>query len=203
MIKTFSEGILGSNTYLYFDEKSKEGMIVDCGNNPDDIFDFCNENGVNVRIIVLTHGHFDHAHFIENYKNKFSCAVTVCHEKEIPVLSDSMANVSMLFGYPEIYPNPDKTVAEGDILNVGNSNFEVLHTPGHTPGGICLYCEKEKIMFTGDTLFCGGRGRTDFKYGDESALISSLEKLINMDGEISFYSGHGMEGKIKYEKTTY
>lgn len=200
MIKTFSNGLLGSNTHLYYDEKSGKGMIIDCGNRPEEIRLFCDINGITVRFIVLTHGHYDHAHYVSDYKNLFKTACVVSHKDEIPVLVNDMANVSGMFGDPSTYPEPDKTVTDGDTLNVGESEFKVIHTPGHTVGGICLYCEEEKIMFTGDTLFYGGVGRTDFMYGDYDAMINSLQTLLDMDGEIEFYSGHGISGKIKNER---
>lgn len=175
-------------------------MIVDCGNAPQKIYEYCKINGIAVRYIVLTHGHFDHAHYVNEYKKLFGSADVVAHRDEVKVLTDPNANVSALFGEPTVYPEPDIAVTEGDILTVGEASFAVLHTPGHTPGGICLYCEKEKIMFTGDTLFFGGSGRTDFLYGDSGAMLRSLTRLLGMDGEIEFYSGHGSDGKIKYER---
>ena len=199
MIKTFSDGLLGSNTHLFYDENNDEGMIIDCGNDPRDVNLYCMQHGVNVKYVVLTHGHYDHAHFFRDYMETFKNAKTVCHKDEIPVLTNTDANVSGFFGDSEVYPEPDETVNEGDELMVGEYTFKVLSTPGHTPGGICLYCEKEKIMFTGDTLFNCGVGRTDFLYGDEAAMVRSLERLLGMDGDIVFYSGHGAVGKIKNE----
>ena len=199
MIKTFSNGLLGSNTHLYYDEKSREGMIIDCGNHPSEIVDFCNNNEITVKFIVLTHGHYDHAHYVKDFKNFFKTASVISHKSEIQVLTDMTANVSVLVGDPSTYPEPDRTVEEGDILNIGDKSFAVIHTPGHTPGGICLYCEEDNVMFTGDTLFCGGIGRTDFMYGNYNEMISSLQRLLTMDGDIEFYSGHGISGKIKYE----
>ena len=200
MIKIFSDGMLGSNTYLFCDEKSDEGMIIDCGNAPFGVDLYCKQKGLTVKYVVLTHGHYDHAHFFREYKNTFPSAQTVCHRGELPVLMNPMANVSSLFGDSETYPEPDLTVADGEEIKVGEYSFKVIHTPGHTPGSICLYCEKEKLMFTGDTLFCGGIGRTDFLYGDDSAMVTSLQTLLNMDGEIEFYSGHGGVGKIRNER---
>ncbi len=200
MIKTFSDGLLGSNTHLYYNENSDEGMIIDCGNSPSAVNLFCMQKGIKVKYVVLTHGHYDHAHYVEEYKNTFKTAKIIAHKDEIAVLSNPDANVSSLLGAYESYPSPDETVEDGDTLEIGESEFKVVHTPGHTPGGICLYCEKEKIMFTGDTLFYGGIGRTDFLYGDYDAMLRSLQMLLKMDGETEFYSGHGISGKIKNER---
>ncbi len=200
MIKTFENGLLGSNTHLYYDEKSGEGMIIDCGNNPAEVNLFCMQKGIKVKYIVLTHGHYDHAHYVSEYKSTFRAAKILSHNDEIAVLSNPSANVSEFFGKGEAYPMPDETVDDGDTLKIGESVFKVLHTPGHTPGGICLCCEKERIVFTGDTLFFGGIGRTDFLYGDDKAMLFSLRRLFKMDGDTDFYSGHGMSGKIKHER---
>ena len=199
-IKAYKNGLLGSNTYLVWDEESSEAMIVDCGNDPRDITPLVKEAGLDVRYVVLTHGHYDHADYIEDYAFYFPNAKTVCHEAEVSVMNDPDANVSALLGLEREYLEPDMTVDEGDVLMIGKKEFAVISTPGHTPGSICLYCEEERVMFTGDTLFVRGVGRTDFKYGSGAELLRSLRRLSKMDGEITFYSGHGDEGKLKYER---
>ncbi len=200
MLKTFKNGLLGSNTYLVWDEITLDAMIIDCGNEPREIEIFCTENKLNVKYIVLTHGHYDHADFVCAYKAIFKSTKVVAHEAEKVVLCDSEANVSLLVGAICTYPMPDICVKEGDTLVLGDMIFTVMHTPGHTPGCICLYCEKEKLLFTGDTLFAGGRGRTDFKYGNESEIQKSLARLCSLDGNTVFYSGHGEKGIIKNER---
>lgn len=203
MIKIFKNGLLGSNTYLVYDNKSLEGMLVDCGNEPRQIETFCENMSIKIKYIVLTHGHYDHADYVRAYKSLFKGATVVAHSAEKAVLSDSEANVSELVGETTTYPMPDMTVEDGDTLRLGyddEMSFTVLHTPGHTPGGICLYCEKEKILFTGDTLFHYGRGRTDFKYGDETEILASIKRLTELDGDTVFYPGHGESGVIRNER---
>jgi len=128
----------------------------------------------------------------------------VAHRAEKPVLSDSEANVSAFFGSASFYPFPDMEIEEGDTVSLGQgetqAEFTCIHTPGHTPGSICLYCEKEKIMFTGDTLFNMGFGRTDFKHGNPQALSVSLKRLTDMDGDIEIYAGHGGKAKLGAQK---
>lgn len=198
MIKTFSSGLLGSNTYLYYN--NGEGMVIDCGNPPEPIAKYASDKGIIVKHVVLTHAHYDHADYKDAYKSAFPNAQMICHEDEICVMKDPEANVSIYFGTPKIYTAPDMTVKEGEKILVGDVEFTVLSTPGHTPGSICLLCEREKIMFTGDTLFHYGRGRCDFKYGDEEDMEKSLERLLALDGEIVFFSGHGEPSYIKAER---
>ena len=199
-IKTFDNGLLGSNTYLVWDESTGEAMAVDCGNEPSAVAEVCRAEGLKMKYIVLTHGHYDHADHVQGYSKIFENAPVVCHADEVKVLTDPDANVSALLGLDRRYPLPDLEVAEGDKLWLGKTELSVMHVPGHTPGSICLYCEAEKTLFTGDTLFVRGYGRTDFKYGSVSDLIASLRRLIALDGETVFYSGHGREGKLRNER---
>ncbi len=201
MIKTFSSGLLGSNTYLYYN--NGEGMVIDCGNTEDAIISYAHSIGVTIKYVVLTHAHYDHIDYIDRYRAALPDARIVCHEDEICIMNDSEANVSIYFGTPRSYGAPDMTIKEGDKIKIGEVEFTVLSTPGHTPGSICLLCERERIMFTGDTLFHYGRGRCDFKYGNEYDMQASLERLLSLDGEIVFYSGHGEPSKIKNERRIY
>lgn len=191
MYKIFSRGLLGSNTYLVYDEDSREAMVVDLGNPPTEILASALELNLNVKYLVLTHAHYDHADYIDKYKSAFPEALTVAHESETVVMTDAEANVSLYFGTPKSYGYPDKAVKEGDILALGTLEFRVLHTPGHTPGSICLYAAKRGLMLTGDTLFEAGRGRCDLKYGSEHDMSLSLKRLFKMDGRTVFLSGHG------------
>ena len=197
MIKTFPCGILDTNTYVVWDEGTMVGMVIDCGVDPQVILKFTNEMNIAVKYVVLTHGHIDHAEYAEEYERVFEGAKIVCHEDELLVLLDMEANLSIWGNRPRPYKCDYFLVKEGDILTLGNEksgeecmNFTIFHTPGHTPGCICLYCEKDKIMFTGDTLFKRSYGRTDFKYGDMNKLFLSLKRLYRMDKDITFYPGH-------------
>ena len=197
MIKKFDNGLLSSNVYLVHSQN--QGMIVDCGALVDPVSKFAKENIIEIRYIVLTHGHYDHVGYLPEYIKSFPNAKVMCHKEEIKVLSDSEANVSELIGAPCVYNYDYTLLSEGDKIELGDLSFTVLHTPGHTPGGICLLCEKEKILFTGDTLFKNGYGRYDFKYGDFSLLRSSLYRLLELDNDITFYAGHGEKSTIGYE----
>ncbi|MBQ7352480.1 MAG: MBL fold metallo-hydrolase [Clostridia bacterium] len=198
MIKTFENGLLSSNVHLIY--SLGEGMIVDCGVRVDTVKDFILENNIEVKYIVLTHGHYDHCGYLANYIKAFPMASVICHTDEVQVLTDSEANVSEYLGAPCVYNYDYKLVNEGDKIRVGELEFSVLHTPGHTPGGICLLCKEQKLMLTGDTLFKNGYGRYDFKYGDFKSLRQSLLRLLSLDGDIVFYSGHGEKSTIEGEQ---
>ena len=214
MLKQFSGIGYGANTYVvYNDNKNKQGkrdaFIVDPGNPVGEILSYAVSKELDVKYIILSHGHYDHVSFIEEYKRTFPDAATVCHEEESKVLTDPEANVSYLFGDTNAYEDCAVKVKEGDniVLSGIDDNgaetdmkFTVMHTPGHTPGCICLYNEEEKLMLTGDTLFAGGYGRTDFKYGSGAELMRSLRRLLSMEDEIVFYSGHGEMSRIGWEK---
>ena len=213
MIKTFGRGLLDTNTYIVWDESTSVGMIVDCGNDPQQLLEYINENNIKIKYVVLTHGHFDHADFVEEYARIFDGAKIICHQDEKKVLYDIDANLSMWGKHPRAYDCDYTYVKEGDLLSLSSADdeksgkecmsFKILHTPGHTPGCICLYCEKEKIMFTGDTLFRRSYGRTDFKYGNPQLMKHSLMRLLTMDEEIVFYPGHYAPSTIGDEGDCY
>ena len=170
------------------------------------IAEFTALNGVTVDYIVLTHGHYDHADYVDDYRAAFKEAKLIAHEKELPILRDCMANLTPWFGKGKEYPLPDITLKNGDgVVIRGNSPendvaFRVIDAPGHTPGGFLLLCERERIMFTGDVLFKRGRGRTDFIGGDEAVMRNTLKMISEMDGDIAFYSGHGESSTVGAEK---
>ena len=197
MIKRFSLGLLESNTYVVFCKKSGNAMIIDCGCEVNTILDFVNQNALSVKYIVLTHGHYDHAEYTNEYIKAFPNALFVCHGDEKQLLSDPDGNLTSYFEAPKKYPMPTLTVKDGDTLTLSDDMvFTVIHAPGHTPGCICLLCESEKIMITGDVLFANSYGRVDFKYGDPYKMRASLERLLKLDPEITFYPGHYGHSKI-------
>lgn len=190
MIISYPYGMLNSNIFLVSD--GGEAMIVDCGGLPNPMLEKIKNENLQVKYIVLTHGHFDHICCVKEYLEMFPNATLIYHKDEHRVLIEPEANLSLWLGRGEIvFDLPHKTVCEGEIVRVGSLDFEVLHTPGHTPGGICLLCKSERAILTGDTLFENGYGRTDFKYGDASVLYHSLQRLYPLcqDG-YTIYAGH-------------
>ncbi len=189
-IKTFL-GLLESNTYVVSDE-SGNGMIIDAGADVKDVLDYVNKSKISIKYLVLTHGHADHAEFIGDYISTFEGAIPVCHENELMVLKNPEANVSTLvfYGRQSIYDYDFMLVKDGDTISVGNMSFLVLNTPGHTPGSICLLCQDEGIMFTGDVLFADSYGRTDFLYGSMTDMMDSLRRLYRLASNLTIYPGH-------------
>lgn len=199
MIKTFDHGLLGSNTHLYVTDGG-HAMIIDCGCEPSAVVDYIKKNEITVDYIVLTHGHYDHIDFIGEYATLFPSAKIICHREELKLISDPEGNLSCFFGFSKKYEENYMAVNEGDIISLpkkdgGRVDFSVIHAPGHTAGCICLYCEEEKTMFTGDVLFANGYGRVDLKYASPTDMGASLRRLYTYEG-VTIYPGHGENAKI-------
>jgi len=199
-IKTLIVNDLQTNCYLLTDESTKEAVIIDPGGEEDYIIDEIEKSGCNLKAILLTHGHFDHIEAVPAIKNKYNVAV-YAHEAETVILGNSRANISSLFGDGGLKISADKTFKDGDIFTFGNTDLKVIHTPGHTPGGVSYYCQKDNVLFSGDTLFYLSMGRTDFPYGDYKALINSIKnKLFLLPENTKVLTGHGESTTIAKEK---
>ncbi len=186
-IHTLIVGPIETNCYIVEDEGSKEAMIIDPGGEAEKIIKHLKNLQLRIRAIVITHGHFDHIGANRKLKEKLNVPILM-HENDVfgLVTGDS--------------PPPDSFLKEKDHFDVGDLKFEVIHTPGHTPGGISLYCEKEKVVFTGDTLFAGTWGRTDLPYSSEEEMAKSLKKLLKLPPETKVYPGHGRPTTIGEEQ---
>ena len=199
--KKFCFGNMFSNTYVVWDEESREALICDLGNEAEPILRFASSEGLRVKYLVLTHPHYDHVLYMEEYREAFPDANLAIGAADAPLLSDIEGNVSYLFGDSRVFGGVDSKLCDGEALLLGESTLTVVSTPGHTPGGICLYSEADKLMITGDTLFGGGGiGRTDFKYGSIDELRASLRRILSMNGDITILPGHGGASKIAYEQ---
>jgi glyoxylase-like metal-dependent hydrolase (beta-lactamase superfamily II) len=191
IIKVFPFGIYDENIYVFIDEKSREAAIVDPGGQGARLIDEIEGLNCKIKYILLTHGHFDHVSALKEVKNKYDVPVYM-HKAE----AELMLKDNTVFG--EI-PDEYETIEDGDVLSFGNTEIKCIHTPGHTKGGICFLIEDS--IFTGDTLFQGSVGRSDFIGGDFNQLISGIkEKLMILDGNIKVYPGHGPSSTIAYEK---
>ncbi|MHC1705628.1 MAG: MBL fold metallo-hydrolase [Tenuifilaceae bacterium] len=191
------------NTYIVFDE-TKEAIIIDAGcYTPDDVDQvkkFVESKNLIIKYLIATHGHIDHILGIDSLK-KIYHVEWLAHEDEIPLVQTSPSHALMFGLVLEKAPVIDKTIKDGEIISFGNSSFEVIHTPGHSKGGVCFYSSKQKILFSGDTLFRGSIGRTDLMGGNYETIIDSINnKILKLGDEVIVYPGHGDSTTIEYEK---
>lgn len=195
IIKTIPVGALEANCYILADEATDEAIVVDPGDEPDIILE--QTEGLTIRYIVLTHGHFDHVGAVNDIKQETGAEVML-HEADFEVYAEARDHAAF-WGF-DIQPPEMPTVAltDGDEIPVGNLNFVVIHTPGHSPGGMCLYAEG--TLITGDTLFAGSVGRTDLNGGDMKAMGESFRRLMRLPDETAVLPGHGPSSTIGIEK---
>lgn len=198
-IKNFVIGMIGTNCYLVSNEENKECVLIDPGIYRPEITDYIRKEGLQMRAILLTHGHFDHIMGIDGFAEEFPVPV-YAHAAEDVLLKDASMNASQNFGRQYTYSGASY-VDDGQILELAGMHFQVIHTPGHTIGGCCYYLKQEKVLFSGDTLFRESMGRTDFPTGNGSQLLSSIrEKLLALPEDTVVYPGHMESTTIGDEK---
>lgn len=191
-------GPLASNCYILADEKSKKAVIVDPGGNPNEILKVINRGKFNVEYIFLTHGHPDHIAGLKKVKDATKAKIVI-HEKDANMLISPRDNLSAYLGVESVQPPADIELKGDEKFSVGDLVLEIIHTPGHTPGGISI--KVKNVVFTGDTLFAGSIGRTDFPGGSYNELISSIKnKLLPLDDNLIVLPGHGEKSTIIKEK---
>lgn len=197
--------ILGSfetNCYiLRQSEAAKDCLIVDTGLEAGELIDFLKEHTLNPVAVVLTHGHIDHVTGVAVLRQNFSEIKVHIHKLDAEMLTGAKDNLSALSGQTFSTEPADGFIEEGDKIEQANIALEVLHTPGHTPGGISLYSKQDGLIFVGDTLFAGSVGRTDFPAASFAQLIKSIrEKLFTLPDETLCLPGHGPSTSIAQEK---
>lgn len=191
-------GIYAANCYLVYDEQTKEGIVIDPGGDADDIISKIEELGLKIKYIVLTHAHGDHIAGVEELKSYTKAKVAI-HKDDEPLIKDGTKNLSSMMAMGTVEFTPDILLDEGDKITFGNIEANVIHAPGHTPGGICIKIEDN--LFSGDTLFAGSIGRTDFEYSSFDDIMHSIrEKLLALPDETKVYPGHGPTTTLKMEK---
>lgn len=199
-ITCMPSGPLGVNTYLVVDENTKEGFIVDPGGYNPKLTKKVTDEGIRIKYIVLTHGHADHISGVNEHLDDFPDAKVVVHTNEKPMLEDPRANQSIMFGSAQTVKG-DIFVNDGDELEVGNLKLKFIFTPGHTPGGMCIYVESEDVLFSGDTLFRQSIGRTDFPGGSFRELADAVHtKLFILPDKTVVLPGHMGQTSIGFEK---
>lgn len=196
-IACYAAGSVGTNNYVVSDDNGITA-IIDCDGNPAPLYSYIEKNNLKVTHILLTHGHYDHTGSVNEVAEHYSCTIVGC-AKEMRVFTDPSINCSHFCG-GDIIVHPDVLVKNGDVVKVGDMEFEVLETPGHTEGSICFICKD--VIFSGDTLFQGSCGRTDLPTGNWNDIIQSLKKLAALPGDYQVYSGHGPATTLETERRT-
>ena len=195
IIKRFISGPLDNNNYLVIDESTNEGVLIDCSEISNKIDSYISNNKINLKYILLTHAHFDHILGVDFFKQKYNPSVLL-HKDDKDLL-----NMLNIFIPKAKIPTIDTFFDENLHLQIGNIDIKIIHTPGHSNGSCCFLIKDN--LFSGDTLFYKGYGRTDLPFGNENNLFKSLTKLFLLPNETKVFPGHGFKTSIKQEKSIY
>jgi len=193
-------GPLGVNCFVLGCEATGQGVVVDPGGDVEQILATIQKRGLAVVSIINTHGHFDHVGGNRQLKSVASAELLI-HPADEPMLA-RVASVAGMYGLQaENSPCPDRLLEDGMLLSFGNQQLRVIHTPGHTPGGSCLYLESEQKLISGDTLFADGVGRTDLPGGSHAQLVDSIRtRLFTLPPQVQVWPGHGPATTIGHEQ---
>ncbi|MDZ7665826.1 MAG: MBL fold metallo-hydrolase [Desulfotignum sp.] len=198
IIKKLEVGPIMANCYILGCEQTREAVVIDPGDDPDRILMTLAKEKLTVKYLIDTHGHFDHVGANRRMKEVTGAELAI-HPDDVPMLAQLSRSAASFGLSAEDSPEPDLLLNEGDTVSFGNITLKVIHTPGHSRGGICLYTPGH--LFAGDTLFAGSIGRTDLPGGDYDTLIASIkQKLLNLPDDTRVYTGHGPETTIADEK---
>lgn len=192
-----------TNTYILYNEETMEGLVVDPSFSPQQYIKAIEEKKIHLTSIFLTHAHVDHMAGMNELRKAFPEARMYMDKRDRPFLRDPEKNLSYMFPTPTLVDDADVWVKDGDEIETSGYTFQVIDTSGHTPGGISFYLKKEGIVFTGDSLFQGSIGRTDFPGGSMKELTGSIRKnLFALPDSTVVLSGHGEQTTIGQEKRT-
>ena len=199
-IDRFVIGPVGTNCYIVRNEDTDECFVTDPAACPPELVGHIRKEGLNVKAVLLTHGHFDHIMGLDDFLKEFPVPVYAFLEEK-PLLESAELNSSLgMFGRPYTFSGAEY-VSDGQILHIAGFEIRVIHTPGHTAGGCCYYIPAESVLISGDTLFRASVGRTDLPTGSMGDLVRSVrEKLFVLPEETKVYPGHMEETTIGYEK---
>lgn len=191
-------GLLSANSYILYKEDGSQAAIIDPGGDGDTILKEVNARNLQIKYILLTHGHFDHIGALADIKKKTGAKVII-HREDASSLGDIFKNLSFSMAMESVQPEADILVEDGDIVSVHDMELEIIHTPGHSPGSISILYKD--IIFTGDTLFQNSIGRTDLPGGKLNEILASIkDKILTLDDDVIVYPGHGPKTSILSEK---
>lgn len=202
--KVFEFSPFNENTFIVWEDSSKEAMIIDPGCHSDGekeiLSAYIKENQLKINFLINTHCHIDHIFGNSFVKNKYDC-IFLAPEKDIFFLQNSLEQAKMFGIEIDKSPLPDKHLTEETEISIGGISPKFIFTPGHTPGEICIYFEEDKKCFTGDVLFNMSIGRTDLWGGDLGTLMKSInEKLLTLPDDVRIFPGHGQDSTILFER---
>lgn len=200
-IATIVLGPLETNTYVIRCDNCC--AVVDPGMSPGPLLEYLDDKNAQVELILLTHGHGDHFAGAGQIKATYDRARLCCPAADADMLGDAELNMSACFGMTLIGPKPDELLAPGGVVSIGSSQWQILNTCGHSPGGISYYCSEAKVVLTGDALFCGGIGRTDIPTAQYDLLLKNIrEQLLTLPDRTRVLPGHGPGTTIGRERRT-
>lgn len=195
-----SEHEIFANCYLLEDEKSGEAAIVDPAWYGEIIKNVLREKNIKLKYVLLTHGHFDHILGVYGLQKEVGAKVVI-HESDADHLIDPQKSLCEgNFPEPQHPVTADITVKDGDVIMLGDEEIKVMSTPGHTHGSVCYILENDRVIISGDTLFCMTAGRTDFLDGSDEEMIASLKRLIALDGDYTVLPGHNRATTLESER---
>ena len=199
VIMGLAVGVMPTNCYLVWDNISKDAVVIDPADDEERIFDWIEKEGLELKAVLLTHGHFDHVMAVNAIKEKYGVKSYI-HELEQEVLGDAKKNCAYMIN-SSFTGEADVYVKDEEELQFGVLHLRVLHTPGHTQGGVCYYFDQANTLFSGDTMFCRNVGRDDLPTGNGAALQKSIrEKLLVLPEEVIVFPGHNGPTTIGAEK---
>lgn len=199
-VKEFQVGVVGTNCFLAVNSGTNETLVIDPGDDAAVLADYIDKNQLRPIAVLLTHGHFDHCMAAQQIAEQYGISIYV-HEDDKQTMENPAYNCCGMIGKHLIFHADMYFHGETDHLSMAGFEIEVYHTPGHTPGGVCLYIKDEGILFSGDTLFCESVGRTDFPKGSMSQLVRSIhEKLLSLPNDTKVLPGHGEWTTIGHER---
>ena len=198
-ISVLTVGPIQTNCYVVHQEGNSQCVVIDPGEEAAKIADFLKRKGLECKGILLTHGHFDHIMAVQAVKAEYQIPVYACRQEE-EMLREPSVNMTDRMHKP-CSVRPDVFLEDLQVFEAAGFSIQMLHTPGHTKGSCCYYLKDERVLFSGDTLFCGSVGRTDFPGGSTAEIVRSLHKLVDsLPEETEVFPGHDASTTIGYEK---